>query len=79
MGILPSLELILTEKDQRRWVICQVSQWMAENPARIKTASVGHNQCSETVHDEKVAYLCSNVSDPKHAAHMILLVQFQNL
>ena len=42
----------------------QVSQW---NPARIKTATVGYNRCSETVLDVKVAYLCTNVSDPKHA------------
>ena len=38
----------------------QVSQW---NPARIKTATVGYNQCSETVLNVKVAYMCTNVSD----------------
>ena len=42
----------------------QVLQWMAENPART---TIGYNRCLETVLDVKLAYLCTNVSDPKHA------------
>ena len=53
----------------------QVSQWMAENPARIKTTSVGHNWCSETVLDVKVLK-CSLIQNMQN---MILLVQLQSL